>query len=113
MKKSDFVRFQHLLEAIEHIELFVGQDPELQELRTAQAIHYELVVIGEAARHIPETFQQRFTDLPWRKMIALRNHLSHEYYNVKREMILAAVGDLPRVKQRILLIIDEIKHDQP
>ena len=111
MIKPSYIRFAHIMESIEHIELFLSQDSILSELRTAQAIHYELVVIGEAVSHIDEHYKQRFSDIPWRKMIAMRHILAHEYFNVQTDRILAAIDDLPRIKERLKHILAEVKDE--
>ena len=41
-----------------------------------------LEVIGEAARNIPESVRSRHPDVPWKKMIGLRNIVAHEYFGI-------------------------------
>ena len=110
MTKTALVRFVHILQSINHITSFVALDPEIDELRTAQAIHYELVLIGEAARHVPESFHRDFSDIPWKKMIALRNVLTHEYWKVKQARIKAAIDHLPALKERLEDVVKELEH---
>ncbi|WP_223212346.1 HepT-like ribonuclease domain-containing protein [Microcystis aeruginosa] len=40
-------------------------------------------MLGEAARRIPETFQQKHTKIDWRGIIGLRNIISHQYDQVQ------------------------------
>lgn len=107
MMQPENLRFQHILQSIDNIMQFVTEDPDINSLRTIQAIHYELVIIGEATRHIPESFHQQFSDIPWKKMIALRNLLAHEYWKVKHDRILAAVHNLPIIRTRLEDIIQQ------
>lgn len=106
MNASPLLRFQHILQSIDHILIFIKQDPKISELRIAQVIFYELVVIGEAPKHIPVSYQQEFSDVPWRKIIALRNILTHEYWKIQHGRILAAINTLPLIRSRIVDMID-------
>lgn len=43
------------------------------------AILHQLVVIGEATRRLSEEFRARHPEIPWQRVIALRNFVVHEY----------------------------------
>ena len=105
MNKSPVLRLTHILQSIDHIIDFVDQDEQLQDLRTLQAIFYELVIIGEAARDISPEYQEEFSDIPWKKMIALRNVLAHEYWKIQRDRIFNAIQALPAIRSRIAEMI--------
>jgi uncharacterized protein with HEPN domain len=55
--------------------------------RTYDAVIRNLEIIGEAARHVPETIQNKHPEVEWRAMAALRNIVAHEYFGVKDEII--------------------------
>ena len=67
-------------------------------------------IIGEAAKHISEEYKQNFSDIPWRQIIAMRNYLVHEYFAIHNDKIMAALTDIPRIKQRIQEIIRVIEN---
>jgi uncharacterized protein with HEPN domain len=46
------------------------------------AVERNIEIIGEAARKISNEFKQEHTEIPWRKIIAQRNVLIHEYGTV-------------------------------
>jgi uncharacterized protein with HEPN domain len=78
-------RIEDILAAIEKIgryteglnfEAFAADD------RTVDAVIRNLEIIGEAANHIPQEIQQRYSDLPWLEMRGIRNLLIHEYFGV-------------------------------
>jgi uncharacterized protein with HEPN domain len=52
-------------------------------LATTRAIE----IVGEAARHIPEDFQQRFPSIPWRKIVGMRNIFAHNYDGADPEIV--------------------------
>jgi uncharacterized protein with HEPN domain len=43
------------------------------------AMLHKLVVIGEASRRLSEGFRAQHSEIPWQRMIALRNFVVHEY----------------------------------
>ncbi len=51
------------------------------------AVLRNLEVIGEAARDIPEDVKARFPDIEWRRMVGLRNIISHEYFGADIRII--------------------------
>ena len=51
------------------------------------SILYKYVVIGEAARQIPEEIQTSTTNVPWRLMNDIRNVIAHEYFQVRLDIV--------------------------
>jgi uncharacterized protein with HEPN domain len=44
-------------------------------------------IIGEAARHVSEDFRTAHPEIPWRKIVAQRNILAHEYGDIDDEIM--------------------------
>lgn len=44
-------------------------------------------VIGDAARHVSETFKINHPEIPWRSIVGQRNILAHEYGEILVERI--------------------------
>ena len=65
-----------------------------------------LQIIGENIKKIDEcTNGEFFSEIPWRKVIALRNIISHEYANVDEEIIFAVIRQsLPPLRTVVLKI---------
>ena len=51
------------------------------------AIERRLEIIGEAARRVSLPIQEAHPEIPWRKIIAQRNVLAHEYGEVQAEIL--------------------------
>ena len=47
-----------------------------------RAVERNLEIIGEAARRISEELKKDHPEIPWRKIIAQRNVLIHEYGDI-------------------------------
>jgi uncharacterized protein with HEPN domain len=71
------------------------------------AICWELMTIGEAARHVPSEVEASHPDVPWAIMRGMRNRIVHGYDQIKIEIVWEVVtADLPPLVpalERILL----------
>jgi uncharacterized protein with HEPN domain len=67
--------------------------------RTIEAVCFALVVIGEAAGHVPVDVQASAPEIPWRKMRAMRNLAAHEYFGIDVGAVWqTATSDVPPLK---------------
>lgn len=83
--RSGRERIQDILDAVTEIQTFVAgmtRDQFLGDARTLKAVVADLVIIGEAARHVPDDVIQAHGDLPWPLMRGMRNRIVHGYYQV-------------------------------
>ncbi len=80
------------------------------ELRQS-AVLQKLIVIGEAAAHLPEDFQRQHSDIERADIIGFRNIAVHEYFSVLWSIVwTTAVQDVPVLKDKIAKILsDEFK----
>lgn len=51
------------------------------------AVERHIEIIGEAARNVSPLYRNAHPEIPWRKIIAQRHILAHEYGEVKHESI--------------------------
>ena len=51
------------------------------------AILYDLLVIGEAVKTLPQELVQRHPEIPWSDIAKLRDLLAHIYFKVSSEVI--------------------------
>ena len=94
-------RIEDILEAIAEIETFTA-GATLEQFRTdaktLKAVAADLIIIGEAANHIPDTVQDAHADVPWVLMRAMRNPVVHVYFDVDPDILWDTVHhDLPRL----------------
>ncbi|MCY3017750.1 MAG: DUF86 domain-containing protein [Planctomycetota bacterium] len=70
-----------------------------RDVKTQAAVLYELTVIGEAVRRLPEAFTSLHPELPWREIAGMRNRLIHEYHRVELAKVWRVVqDDLPTLQ---------------
>ena len=51
------------------------------------AVARNLEIIGEASKRIPVEIKRQIPDIPWKKIVGLRNMLIHEYSGMDKEII--------------------------
>ena len=113
MSKRDLRLFlTDMLEAIEKIERYT-QGLTLEELwendLVADAVVRNLEIIGEAARHVPEEFRERYPGINWRQVVGLRNVVIHEYFDVDLEIVWTIVQErLPELKRVVHQMLKEL-----
>ncbi|MSO45220.1 MAG: DUF86 domain-containing protein [Acidobacteria bacterium] len=49
------------------------------------AVERQVFVIGEAAARLPDEWKQRRPEVPWRKIVGLRDLLAHGYWVIDAE----------------------------
>ena len=74
------------------------------------AIIRNFEIIGEASKSIPTYIQQKYPEIPWKKMYGLRNLIAHEYFGIDYEMIWEiAKRNLPQNRIDLIEIIKKEK----
>lgn len=69
---------------------------------TVYALRTALQIAGEGARRLSERTTGRYSDIPWREIIALRNHLVHGYDRVDLDILWKIVQcDIPPLIERL------------
>jgi uncharacterized protein with HEPN domain len=57
------------------------------------AIERVIEIIGEAANHVSDGFQQAHPELPWGTMIGMRNVIAHNYSTIDIDKLWSAATD--------------------
>ena len=67
-----------------------------------------LEIIGEAAKHISPELKAGTTSVPWREITDLRNVVSHEYFQLRIEVLWGVVlHEIPKLSVKIQQILEE------
>ena len=97
-------RLRDILEAIAAINRYGNRDKktfEGDELLQGWFLRH-LQIIGEAARALPQDVRDLAPDVPWQKIIGMRNILVHGYFEIDTEIVWgAATRDVPALKPRV------------
>jgi len=79
-----------ILERIARIKRHVGnisRESFENDDKTIDAVVRNLEVIGEPANRIPPEFRERHPEIPWRRIVGLRNRIVHEYFDVDLALV--------------------------
>ena len=108
--RDDQGRLQDILEAIERIEKYAVRGKKAfdeDELLQTWVVH-NIQIIGEAVRNVTEGLKKDHPEVPWQKIVTMRNVLVHEYFTVDPEEVWAAVNrDIPALKRQLEAIQKE------
>lgn len=83
-------RVNDILDAITAIQQYIaGMSYEdfVADRKTVDAVIRNLIIIGEAAGHIPDEICQAQPEVPWTDMRAMRNFVVHEYFGVSDKIL--------------------------
>lgn len=104
-KIADPIRLAHILDAIREIENYtqdVDKDTFINNSMMFNATLHQLEIIGEAANGLSEDFLLSTPNIPWARIIGLRNLIIHEYFGVDDQTIWSIVKiNLPSLKAQI------------
>jgi uncharacterized protein with HEPN domain len=103
-------RLRDILDAIDNIERYAsrGRDVfEKDELIQSWFLR-NLQIIGEAVRSMPKETQSLAPEIPWKKIIGMRNILVHDYFEIDTEVVWSVVeNDIPKLRSQIETLIEK------
>lgn len=91
MSRDAVDRLGDILDAIERCSVYrahLDSDDDAIASMAYDAVLRNLAVIGEAVKSLPAESRALSPDTPWSGIAGLRNIVVHEYFRVRRDLIL-------------------------
>ena len=112
--KREFILYlEDMLQSMDRIEEYLGRldfKTFKQTYLVVDAIIRNFEIIGEASKNIPTDIQEKYPEIPWKKIYGLRNLIAHEYFGIDYEMIWEiARKNLPQNRIDLIEIIRKEK----
>jgi uncharacterized protein with HEPN domain len=110
--RSDRDRLEDILRAIGNVERYrdAGEERFLQEELLQVWVLHHLMIIGEAARGLPERLREKYPETPWTQIVGLRNVVVHEYFGLNlRQVWMVLVRDLPALRVCVEKILQSLR----
>ncbi len=77
--------------------------------KTANAVVYNFLIIGEAVKMLPEPVTESAPEIPWRQIAGMRDKLTHAYFSTDYELVWKTVTVvLPKFRAGIQKILEKI-----
>jgi len=106
--RSDIERLKDIAEAVAAIEKYAARGRsafEKDELIQTWVLHH-LLILGEAAAKISDEFKEKHAEIPWSKVVGMRNILVHNYFGIDFDVVWGVVeSDLPQLKKLLGQIV--------
>ena len=101
MRKDDETRLLHMLDAAQEAVAFVQgrtRDDLDNDRQLVLALVKDVEILGEAATQVTEPTRQGLPEIPWERIVGMRNRLVHAYFDVNLDIVWETVqGDLPEL----------------
>ncbi len=104
-------RIQDMLVSLEKIREFTRR-MDFEAFRASplamDAVFYNLTIVGEAARFVPDEVALRHPEIDWFQMRGMRNILVHEYFGADLTIVWKTVTeDVPTVIPKLERILQQ------
>ena len=112
-ERSYKVYVNDILDSIKKIESYVKNmtyEDFIKDNLVKDAVLRNIEVLGEAAENIPDDLREEYSEVPWKRIIGLRNIVIHEYFGVDFENIWKIITEnIPETKPYIEQILKKVK----
>ena len=101
MRRDDGIRLRHMLDAAREAVSFARgrtRDDLDKDRQLVLAVVKDIEIVGEAATRVSEPTRRRLPELPWERIVGMRNRLVHAYFDINLDIVWKTIGeDLPEL----------------
>ncbi len=105
--------FKHIFDACKEILEFTNNSSKIQFENNkilVYAVVHLIEIIGEAASSVTSELKQKYSKIPWKHIIGMRNRLIHGYFDIDLDIVWQTIkNDIPNLLREIENIIKQDK----
>ena len=109
MLNHDLVRIKHMVDGVGEILRFTHgkKRNDLDNNRLLSlAIVQLLEIIGEAANKVTPEFRAKYSQIPWKAIVEMRNRLIHGYYDIDLDIVWkTVVNEIPSLYKELEAVV--------
>lgn len=81
----------------------VGYEAFQSDSMRFDAVVRNIELIGEAARQLPVEVLEEMHEIPWTKIMSMRNILAHAYFGIDSDIVWdVAINEIPRLQLAVM-----------
>lgn len=111
MSKSPTEYVRHMLDEAEYLleeSQHISRLEFLHDETLQRAFVRSIEILGEAANQLPGSFRERYPNVEWRRITAMRNRLIHGYFSVDYEIVWDVVRTkVPPLRDALRRVLNE------
>ncbi len=111
MPKPHKVYLHHIKDEIRYLQSlpeFSDRPSRKRDDVRSRAGVRSLEIIGEAASKIDPVFRSQHDEIPWRRIIALRNRLIHDYMGINFNIVVNVLrNEVPQLAEQLIGLLPE------
>lgn len=111
--RNSLIYLSDILEAMEKIGEFtqgMSYDEFCKDDKTISAVRDKFIIIGEAAKNIPDDIRTAYPGIAWKDLAGMRDILTHAYFRTDYSLLyLASINRIPDERERIKQVYETLK----
>ncbi len=79
-----------ILKSISNIQSYTANityDELIQDQKTLDAITYNLLIIGEATKQVPNNLRSKYSQIEWKQIAGIRDIIAHAYFSINTRIV--------------------------
>ena len=86
----------------------LGRERFFEQELVMDAVLRNIEIIGEATKHLPDAIRSRMPGIEWKKIVGMRDWISHAYYKVDDDIVWEAIETkVPELLEALRAFKDE------